>query len=168
MNSFGIEQQRITDYLERSDNEKTLTKVRATRDMSGALVLAEGFEDRSLGVLEKLARYKVQLSSIILAEYIEQAADNARLRKRFEQLAEEIAPGRWSVIDNKNDGEWISTAISASEGDNIVLDITGISNRGIMGALDSVKVSGKNVTLAYSEAREYWPMKKEWRSLERK
>jgi hypothetical protein len=82
-------------------------------------------------------------------------------------LAEAVSPGRWRVLANHNDGQWVQTGLEWLDADDIILDISGVANRGVFGALDAAVDSSKNVFVGYSEAKEYWPKKPGWRELEK-
>jgi len=167
MSHISLEQELCQDYLSRSENEQPFDGWVEGRTGTSALLAAEGFEKRSLGLLEHLARTKTQLSGLVIGRYKHAPDLNKRYRKRFETLAEVVSPGKWKVFDNLNDGQWVQAGLEWLEADDVILDISGISNRGLFGALDAAAASSRNVFVGYSEAKEYWPKKRDWRELEK-
>ena len=57
-----------------------------------ALLVPEGFEERSLGVLLNLSRRRIRLPRILIGRYIRDDDLNKRFREQFEALAQELAP----------------------------------------------------------------------------
>jgi hypothetical protein len=132
-----------------------------------ALLVAEGFEERSLGILAHLAERRVRLPAIFIGRYRKDAELNARHRARFEALAEALAPGGWHVLENADDGTWVREALSRADGTRVAVDITGLSCRGLFGALDEIAAAPHDVTIMYSEAAEYAPTQAEWERIRR-
>lgn len=164
----GIEERLIDEYLQRCSDERLVGRCSRERSDQPTLLLTEGFEDRSLGLLRRLASTRVELPAIVLARYVDDGGVNNRLRADFERLAEQVAPGRWHVVDNHNDGKWVAAAERLVSNENIIIDISGLSNRGLFGALDGLLAWGWKAHIAYTEAREYWPRRSEWADLRRR
>jgi len=132
------------------------------------LFLVEGFEERSTGILQKIAQAGMKVSSIILGRYVDNLPLNAKYRERFERLAGKVSEKPPRIMDNRNDGLWVEHALSLVDTPRILIDITGMSNRGLFGALDSATTavtSGRDVFVGYSEANEYWPKLSDWQQL---
>lgn len=132
------------------------------------LVVAQGFEERSLGVLDRLAAMKLRVPAVIIGRYAKGAELNDRYRKQFEALAEELAPGAWTVIENADNGDWVREALSRIGGQRVAMDITGLSSRGLFGALDEIESAPNDVTIMYSEAAQYRPFRTDWEKLRKK
>jgi hypothetical protein len=164
--TITTERQLCETYLRRCQDEQPLTEAITRLGNGITLLVAEGFEERSLGVLETLYRSGARLNRVLIGRY--ETADNlnAVYRKRHERLAQSLAPNEWKIVPNANDGCWIKEAMREAP-DPVVLDITSISNRAMFSSLDAAASLGKGVCLAYTEAREYWPKRSNWRRLKR-
>ncbi len=168
MDFVSIEEEALKDFLNRSYDERDFSQWLAEIDNPFSIVMAEGFEERTIGILEKIEYYNCKISSIVIGRYIDNPLLNKKYRARIEQLAEKIAPNRWFVIENHNAGLWVSEAINKTDTNDVLIDITSISNRGLFGALDSANKSDKNIFIGYTEADIYWPRKKDWEQLKEK
>ena len=166
MEPLSLEHKRCKDYLVRSADERRLLQWLKGRQLSAGLVVAEGFEERSLGILQRLVGAGFRAPGVIVGRYVNDAELNERYRTRFEDLSDALAPGRWAVVDNHNDGLWVRRAIESIDAQAIILDITGVANRALFGVLDSAVRSGRDILIAYTEAAQYWPKKSAWRKLE--
>lgn len=162
----SIELEECLRYAELAQGETSLADW-FTDSKQPVLVLAEGFEERSLGILERLAARQVRVPAVIIGRYRKDADLNARHRARFEALAEALAPGTWQVLENADDGGWVREAISRVRGLRVALDITGLSSRGLFGALDELASAPHDVTIMYSEAAQYWPKRTDWEQIRR-
>jgi len=163
----SIDEGRFSEYLQRSDNETPFSEWLKKQEHPASIILAEGFEQRSLGILEHLASVNAQIPRLIIGRYVERSELNDRYRKRFEQLAQQIAPQRWDILDNHNDGLWIEEALALIDTSDIIIDITALSNIAIFRTLDIAALSNRNIFVTYSEAVEYWPKKIDWEQLKR-
>jgi hypothetical protein len=161
----SIESLRCQGFLDQSSNEVQIDGVLPDKSASKALVVTQGFEERSVGVLEKFVDSGIVLRSLIINRYSDGDGPNSKYQSRFENAAEKVTPRRWSVVDNDYEGRWVQRAIAATDAEEIILDITGISNRGMFGALDVAAKSGRTFSLAYSEAAQYWPKEHDWQRL---
>jgi len=132
-----------------------------------ALIVAEGFEERSLGILQSFADRGAQLPRIVIGRYAKDVDLNKKHRARFEELAEQLAPHAWVVIENHGKGDWVRQALAEIAEPEVALDITGLSTLALFGALDALSGASVNATLMYSEAAHYWPSVKDWRDIER-
>ena len=127
-----------------------------------AFVIPEGFEERSLAALETMANRGTRLPKIIIGRYVRDRDLNRQYRRRFEALAQEVAPDAWQVVDNHDDGAWVEDALARIQPGAVALDITGLSNRGLFGALDALSSSHCDALIVYSEPAQYWPTRQEW------
>jgi hypothetical protein len=166
MSETSLEQQLCDDYLHCSEDEQAFDDWIKGRTSKVGLLVAEGFEERSLGLLERLAKSKIQISGLAIGRYTHDIDLNKQYRERFERLADTVSPGRWRVFDNHNDGEWVQRGLDWLDADDAILDISGISNRGLFGALDAVAGSSRSIFVGYSEAEQYWPKRDHWQELE--
>lgn len=167
MQLVSIEQEMCSEYLERSEDECRFPQWITGRHSHMGLLVAEGFEKRSLGVLQRLAKRDVDLEGIVIGRYVGDRELNRQYRPKFEELAEVVAPGKWSAVENRNDGAWVQEGLDALDCDEVILDISGISNRGLFQALDAAAESPRSVYVGYSEAKEYWPKKSDWQQLKK-
>lgn len=167
MNEQNIELKMCLEYLQRSEDECSFEKWIESCDFQFSLVLAEGFEERSLGILEKLSKAHAPLERIIVGRYSSESENNKKYRKRFEKLAASLTPKRWDIVNNNNDGLWVRESINTLNTECILLDVTGISNRGLFGALDAAALSNRKIFIGYSEAGEYWPKEGDWKKLKK-
>jgi hypothetical protein len=166
MKTFRLEEHLCVAYTENATPETEFGQWASEQNDPVGVIVAEGFEDRSLGVLQNLAASKVNVQRLIIGEYVKNSELNAAYKKEFEKLATRIAPRRWEVIPNNDDGRWVSTAASRIDASHLMLDISGISNSAMFGALDSVSKAGRCVTIGYTDAEEYWPRKSDWEKLQ--
>ena len=168
MNEQNIELKMCLEYFQKTEDEYSFEKWVESCDSQFSLVLAEGFEERSLGILEKLSKAHVALERIIIGRYSSSESEyNKKYRKRFEEIAASLAPKKWDIVNNNNDGLWVRESINTLNTECILLDITGISNRGLFGALDAAALSNRKIFIGYSEADEYWPKKGDWEKLKK-
>jgi hypothetical protein len=161
-----VELQMVGDYLLRSQNELEISFWLGSATEVPALCVPEGFEERSLGVLDRLAHAGIQVPQVVLGRYIDDHDVNLRYRPDFERLAQVVAPGKWSVIENRGDGRWVNDALAVISSERVIVDITGLSNKGLFGALDAMRKDARELYVGYSEAAEYSPTEQEWRRLE--
>jgi hypothetical protein len=159
----SIEQQRCKEYLGRAMGE---SEFNASLINKPGLIVTQGFEQRSLGIIEEYADANIEISNTVINRYTGLEKDiNVKYEKRFEAAANTISPNRWHSIENDIGGQWVSKAIQLVNADEIIFDITGISNKGMFSALDAAAYSGKKIWIAYSEPREYWPKESDWKQL---
>jgi hypothetical protein len=153
-------------YLRLTQDERLLDNYAPEVFVGTTLLIAEGFEERCLGVLQTLKRRGALLDAIVIGRY-EGAEDlNSEYRARLEELAQEVAPNRWRPVANRNDGEWVSEAIQAATG-SVILDITSLSSRAMFPSLDMAASTDRHVRIAYTEAKDYWPKRAEWKRVKR-
>jgi hypothetical protein len=129
------------------------------------LIVSEGFEERSVGVLESLACNRIAVPKVIIGRYREENGPNTRYRDRFEQASKVVAGHPGDPVMHDNDGQWIQQALQKTESNRVIIDITALSNRALFPALDIAAVSGREILITYSEAGEYWPKESAWKLL---
>lgn len=164
---LALEQELCEEYLKASSGEIRLKEIIGSFGTGTTLVIMQGFEDRTSGVLEAFANARLKTERLIIARYLKADGkyDQAHT-SHFEALARRVAPRSWTVVPNSNDGEWVKEAMAA-DGDRVVFDITGASNRAMFRILDNLEASTKPIFIAYTEAKQYWPRKQEWDRLRR-
>ena len=112
MNEQNIELKMCLEYFQKTEDEYSFDKWVENCDFQFSLVLAEGFEERSLGILEKLSKAHAPLERIIVGRYSSESEYNKKYRKRFEELAASLTPKRWDIVNNNNDGLWVRESIN--------------------------------------------------------
>lgn len=162
MNICSIEHERCSQYLKRADGETSFVDWLRGQSKLPVLLAAEGFEERSLGVLRQFATQGCRLPAVFLGRYVNDDELNQRYRPQFEMYAEMVSPGAWRPIDNREDGKWVQEALEAARPESVALDITGLSNRGLFSALDAIAGARCKKAILYSEAAEYWPKQSDW------
>lgn len=167
MPTAPLEYRLCMDYWECAQDEQPLQPWLQQRRSPICVIVAEGFEQRSLGVLECLARAKARVSRVVVARYVADIDLNKRYRPRFEELAEKLSGGNWTVVENRDDGLWVQGALAGLASQDVLLDISGISNRALLPALDAAASFSGLVLVGYSEAKEYWPKESDWRELQK-
>lgn len=130
-----------------------------------SLIAAQGFEQRSVGVIEALAKTRVIVQDVVIGEHPRQEDANRRYADRFDNAARAVCTKPSLKLPLDYDGAWVRQALEQCDGERVVLDITGIGTRGLFGSLDAAASTGRQITLAYSEAREYWPKRVDWEAL---
>ena len=119
-------------------------------DQPPTLLVPEGFEERSLGVLQSFENRHIRVPRIVIGRYVKDPDLNKHYRTRFEALAHELAPGAWEVIENHDNGVWVQEALDRVQEPTVALDITGLSSRGLFGALDALSASDRDAMILYS------------------
>jgi hypothetical protein len=167
MPEVAIEQALCEQYLRKSQDEVPLSSCLSSFSSNTTIIIAQGFEERTCGVLQTFADARIQAERVIVARYMKAGVFDDTNTASVEKLAEAVSPRNWSIVANHNDGEWVHEALLET-GEKLLVDITGISNRAMFRTLDNLEASGKSVYIAYTEAQEYWPRKREWEELRRK
>ena len=82
MNEQNVELKMCLEYFQRTEDECSFEKWLEKCDFQFSLILAEGFEERSLGILEKLSKAHVALERIIIGRYSSASEYNKKYQKR--------------------------------------------------------------------------------------
>jgi len=162
----SLEEQMLDRYVEAAAVEREFDEWR--RGWSGGelgVVVGEGFEERSVGLLRRLASSGVRVSFVGVARYRSTADLNRAYRAEFEALAAQLSGARARVLWNDNDGRWIDEAVKESPTGKMLLDISGLSTTSMFCALDYCRARGIELLIGYSEARSYRPTLEEWRAI---
>jgi hypothetical protein len=162
---LSIEEKLLADYIENSQDEIPFSEWQENNSEGFTVILTEGFEERSLGVLERLANNGLSISKVFLGRYFPENENNKRFRDRFESAADAVSNGQWEILQNHNDGRWVEAALSKATTDLVMLDVTGLSNRAFFSALNACRKSEHEILIAYTEASKYWPKKRDWELL---
>lgn len=157
MEPNSLEQAKCTKYLQLTEDEQPVDEYLRRLKSPVSLVLTEGFEERSLGILKAFTASAVSADSIIVSRYALNLDLNRKFRDQFETFARMLSPDNCFVLKNYNDGLWLREALLRVNTEDVVIDITGLSNRSLFGALDIAAQSNHRVFLAYTEPERYWP-----------
>ena len=168
MVSDNFEQDFCQKYLDKSKDEMSFEQWIGENPVPVSLILAEGFEERSLGILTKASEMAIKVETLVIGRYKNDTNLNRKYRAKFEMLAEKVCPANWKITNNNNDGIWVAEAMKLVKSEDVVVDITALSNRGLFGTLDSALLPDRNVYIAYNEAKEYWPKKTDWEEVKSK
>jgi hypothetical protein len=153
-------------FLENAQDEAPLWDL-LTGAEGSLLIIGEGFEERSLGVIEGMAERGFRAKRVVVAQYPPDPDGlNELYRERFAVAARHVS--REEPIDRPIPtlGEWLPELLHRPTYSSIFLDITALSNRLIFPTLDRLVEVGFPVLIAYTEAGEYWPTEKAWNSLQ--
>lgn len=164
----NIEQKICAEYVSRATAEISIEKWINILNYPISLIVVEGFEERSLGIADKLADKKANVSSLVIGRYSDNLELNEKYRDRFEMLSKALSANRHQIIDCDSKGQWIVEALKFIDTEAVVIDITGLPNIGIFRALDAAVISGRKIFIGYSEPIIYWPKKENWESLNKK
>lgn len=161
------ELKRCGDCVQQCVSEVRLSRFVRRSSASIGVIVAEGFEERSLGLLRKLAAqsdHKI-IIDVVIGRYDDALEDNKRFREEFEQLASSLTGRDPTVLGIDVDGEWFAQALDIVDGDTVVTDITGVSNKSLFAVLDTAQSHDRPIFVSYTEARLYWPIRNDWRKL---
>lgn len=163
----GIEGERCRRYLEVSEEETPASGWLKNCASPFDLIVAEGFEERSIGFLECAATVGAAVGGIVIGRYTSNARANAKYHSRFIGAARALTGKSVHETAIDYDGKWFNAALDGLSQAELVVDITGLSTRSLFGVLDAAGRSRRRVTIAYTEAREYWPKRSRWVQLDR-
>ncbi len=165
MKSISLEEQLCKDYLENAKDEVSFDRWVSFHSDKFSLILSNGFEERSLGIIKKLANSGVKVITVIIGRYTIEEKHNEKYWRTLQECVRSLEPDNLHVLENNNDGKWIIDALKLCDTINILFDITSISNRSIFSTLDNIAFAKKQIFIAYTEAGEYWPKRAEWENL---
>ena len=157
----SLEQAKCAEYLQLTQDEQPLEEYVRGLKSPVSLVVTEGFEERSLGILKNFAASAVNAASVIVSRYALNLDLNRKFRHEFETLARTLSPDNCFFLENYNNGLWLREALLRVNTEDVVVDITGLSNRSLFAALDVAAQSNHRVFLAYSEPERYWPKRED-------
>jgi|GEM_PF-1134410 hypothetical protein len=157
MEPHSLEQLKCIRYLQLAEDEQPLEEYLQRLTSPVSLIVTEGFEERSLGILTKFATCSRKPSTLVVSRYALNLDLNRKYRDRFDSLVRTLSPSNYSIVENRNDGSWLNEALFRTDTEDVIVDITGMSNRSLFAALDRSVQSNRRVFLAYSEPQQYWP-----------
>lgn len=164
---FSVEELNCRLDLDASDDESLVESLTDLELLESVLLVVQGFEERSVGVVESLAQNGRRVGHLVIAEYgADKTPENDLFKKRMSAAAALIAPERVSRIACMNNGKWVKDVIHSYSNHPLIIDITAVSNRAMFSVLDECAKSLQPIKIAYTEALEYWPTKQEWAQLE--
>ena len=168
MNNMGIEEMIIADFLRRTQDETVLENWLQNESEISPIIVVQGFEKRSYGILEKLAEKKISTPLCIIAKYPKKDKNdpNHKYSDIFKKYSNEISHGAFTTLEMDIEGKWIENAIKSIDAKNVILDITGLSNRMLFLLFDRVENLECDFFIVYTEAGEYWPKLSDWQKIE--
>lgn len=161
----AIEADRCANYISASQDEIAFADWQGNCPQDISIVTTQGFEERSVGFIEAFAASGLRADTVVIGKHSRHEDANAKYQGRFDKSASIIRRTDCHSVPVDKDGHWVATAMAKVRSPNVVLDITGIGTRGLFGALDAAVRARKSVTLAYTEASQYWPKKSDWEAL---
>lgn len=163
MSLLSIEEIKIKRFLEASSGELFLDEFMEKNNNDLCYVGTLGFEERCVAVLERLAKYRVALKSVIIGAYSEEKIENnAEWKQRMITAGNKICNKGCKFIPNKNDGMWVYEALKHLTSATVIFDISTMSSRSLFTSLDAILKFKNTIYIAYSEAGEYWPKEEDW------
>lgn len=161
----SLESFRCAQYISSSVSEIPFAAWIKQLNSDVCVVVTQGFEERSVGFIEGLSDHGLMVNEVVIGRHSFHTDANAKYQARFEAAASRVSRNAWHTIDLDADGAWVEKALTFITAPIVILDITGIGTRGIFGALDVAARCGKQILIAYSEAKEYWPKRSDWAAL---
>jgi hypothetical protein len=120
------------------------------------LILAAGFEERDLSIIEIIKAVAIPIKKIIVLDY-ENIEQNEPVRSKVINMARSIS----AAVKTVKVGELpnLLTHIEILENDMLIIDITGMSRIIIFQILNQIDKAKISYNIAYTEAEEYFPLK---------
>jgi hypothetical protein len=165
MQVASFEERQLEHYLQRTRNECPFADWARQHEGSLSLIAVEGFEERSVGILEAIAQLGLPVREAFVATYMSNEDANARYRERFERALRQLSAHAINRLHLTETGDWLREALSTVTATTVLVDITGLSTRSLFGALDAAAHQSHSVVIGYTEAGEYWPTKAQWEEL---
>lgn len=164
---LSIEESACLKDIEASQDEADILHLDAGVLQESVLLLVQGFEERSVGLIEKLAAAGIRVNQVVIAEYRKQRTPaNELYRERMTAAAAQVSQNTVKRTACQNDSDWVKEALKFYGNRPVMLDITGVSNRAMFGVLDEATVAN-SIRLCYTEAQEYWPTSAQWARLKK-
>jgi hypothetical protein len=130
------------------------------------LILNNGFEDRSPRGAQLIHEHRKRFNNVMLLKY--SGAENQKHYAEISRLGRVIAehPSRYKEFDvhDAQDRSVAFKAIQELQG-GVVCDITGLSRSLMLSVLTQIYWRRLTFSLVYTEAGEYYPREKDFRSL---
>lgn len=132
-------------------------------DADNVLVVCSGFEERALGVLERLVGAGKRGLAVVLVEYLPRYEENKirqlkALASRGGMRVEQCVYDRQSPAGG---GEKVAELVKAAK--HVYVDISGMSRLLIVQVIVALVQAGLPLTIAYTEAAEYSPTEEDFK-----
>lgn len=164
---YSAEELSCREDLASSQDEQPVESLTQADLERSVVFVIQGFEERSVGFIEKLAQGRGRVKHLVIAEYkADKTRENDLYIERMCVAAKQVAGDRITRVVCMNDGMWVREAVCLFPQDPLIVDITAVSNRAMFAVLDECSRSTQPLRIAYTEAKDYWPTKSEWSSLE--
>ena len=129
------------------------------------VIISNGFEERATRGVELLKQYGIKPERIILLRYA--GKEHNKNQEIISTISKElVGPSRYKEIDS-GDYESLNMVLGQlePERDRVVCDITGLSRVIIFSVLTRVYKRNLLFSLLYTEAAEYYPLEREFKSI---
>jgi hypothetical protein len=137
---------------------------------AGLIICAGGFEDRSITFIKHLSKNNTCIQEAICLHYESQKEDNELNYNKVMTHIKRIL-GReglsvsvnadMPVLSYSSIKTEIEKAASKISNTNVIIDISGMTNQWSLGVIDACLTCRLNVSIAYTEAKWYYPSKGE-------
>lgn len=98
-------------YLESSSDERPLEEFVGRTTEPFSLIVAQGFEERSVGVIETLAKTGVCAQDVFIGDHSRHEEANGRYAKRFDNAARAVCAKPCSRLPLDYGGAWVNQAL---------------------------------------------------------
>lgn len=139
------------NYLKHAKEEST----NISFEGKASLVVVEGFEERSIAILEKFVKQKQYFEVVFIGRYDNESGLNDIYKDKILLLAKKISRGKVKIF-GVNEFRNILNEVKTP---NIIVDITSLSNKLLFFVLDSLNSISNKVIIGYTEAKYYFPKK---------
>ena len=166
MQCRGIEYEICNQYIQDSRPEVDLIKWLSNQDSPLDVVIFQGFEERSLGLLQILAKKQNRIETLIIHRYKAKKLHdpNRRLDNKVKDYIEKIRPNFCSFHEIDERVKLVDS-LKGTSSETCVLDITGLSRYLLFSFLDQATELGREVFIAYTEPEKYWPQKDDYEKI---
>lgn len=173
MSEVSIAEEKCQALLRNSSNEISFDKwLKESAEKSIGYVVCQGFEERSLRLLERLPPSLTKGSRrLVIIRYPQKNGTKRRNREYeedFKKAATEKFAKRFKYILILEQSDWFKEITEYLRCEEIFVDITGMSNPLLFQFCEQAKLMGVSLNLGYTEAKDYWPKKENWQKIESK
>lgn len=131
-----------------------------------AMIVVQGFEERSSGAMARLRDAGYRARSICILQYPGQHEANSRYQEAVHDEAYKLSRREPHYFNLGEQTDSLEKAIKSSDSPMVLLDITAMSNRLIFAAFDAAARSGRKVIPVYTDAVTYSPSREKWEAVE--
>jgi hypothetical protein len=137
---------------------------------AGILVVAGGFEDRSLAFLEQVKKSNIKIEETVVLRYISQSDVNEKNYKSARRIASELTSQHvvdvevhvdQSIESVRKIDAAIEAATSRIKDPSILIDVSGMTSLWAIGTLHAAITRDLFTSVIYSEADIYYPLKEQ-------